>query len=76
MTYYAKQVFFHPRNSHDLRIQVETALEILELVMCNKSIATQGLHYIVNPKMFLPVFEKFSLGPKPTVFQVIHIHLT
>ena len=52
VAYYAKQGFFHPTNSHDLRIQLETALEMLELVTCTNSIATQGLHYIVNPKMW------------------------
>ena len=52
VAYYAKQGFFHPTNSHDLRIQLETALEMLELVTCQKSIATHGLHYIVNPKMW------------------------
>ena len=52
VAYYAKQGFFHPTNSHDLRIQLETALEMLELLTCPNSIATQGLHYIVNPKMW------------------------
>jgi hypothetical protein len=52
VAYYAKQGFVHPTNSHDLRIQLETALEMLELVTCAKSIATQGLHYIVNPQLW------------------------
>ena len=52
VTFYAKQGFFHPTNSHDLRIQLETALEMLELVTCPRLIATKGLHYIVNPKMW------------------------
>ena len=54
VAYYAKQQgFFHLTNLHDLRIQLEAALEmLLELVTCAKSIATHGLHYIVNPKMW------------------------
>ena len=32
VAYYAKQGVFHPTNSHDLRIQLETALEMLELL--------------------------------------------
>ena len=52
VAFYAKQGFFHPTNAHDLRIQLETALEMLELMTCPRSIATEGLHYIVNPKMW------------------------
>ncbi len=50
VAYYAKQGFFHPTNSHDLRIQLETALEMLELLTYPNSIATKGLHYIVDRK--------------------------
>ena len=49
VAYYAKQGFFHPTNSHDLRIQLQTALDMLELLTCKNSIATAGLHYILNP---------------------------
>ena len=49
VAYYAKQGFFHPTNSHDLRIQLQTALDMLELLTCENSIATKGLHYILNP---------------------------
>ena len=52
IAYYAKQGFFHPTNPHDLRIQLETAMEMLELLTCPKSIATHGLHYILNPKVW------------------------
>ena len=48
--YYAKQGFFHATNQHDLRIQLQTALEMLELLTCENSIATKGLHYILDPK--------------------------
>ena len=48
--FYAKQGFFHPTNQHDLRIQLQTALDMLELLTCKNSIATKGLHYILNPR--------------------------
>ena len=49
VAYYAKQGFFHPTNSHDLRIQLQTALDMLELLTCTNSIATSGLHYLLHP---------------------------
>jgi hypothetical protein len=52
IAYYAKQGFFHPTNPHDLRIQLETAMEMLELLTCPNSVATHGLHYILDPKMW------------------------
>ena len=53
IAYYGKQGFFHPKNAHDLRIQLETTLEMLELLTCPNSIATpHGLHYLLNPKMW------------------------
>ena len=50
IAYYAKQGYFHPTNVHDLRIQLQTALEFLELITCQDSIATEGLAYILTPK--------------------------
>ena len=52
IAYYVKQGFFHPTNPRDLRIQLETAKEMLELLTCPNSIATHGLHYILDPKMW------------------------
>jgi hypothetical protein len=52
IAYYAKQGFFHPTNPHDLRIQLEAAMEMLELLTCPNSIATHGLQYILHPKMW------------------------
>lgn len=49
VAYYAKQGFFHPTNSHDLRVQLQTTLDMLELLTCKNSIATVGLHYILDP---------------------------
>ena len=56
VAYYAKQGFFHPTNSHDLRIQLQTALDMLELLTCRNSIATKGLHYILDP----PRWRRFA----------------
>jgi hypothetical protein len=49
VAYYAKQGFFHPTNSHDLRIQLQAALDMLELLTCKDSIATVGLRYLLDP---------------------------
>ena len=50
MEYYSKQGYFAPSNPHDLRVQRQTALDMLELLTCPQSIATEGLHYILEPK--------------------------
>ena len=50
IAYYAKQGFFHPKNPNDLRTQLQTAHDMLELLTCEKSIATVGLAYILHPK--------------------------
>ena len=50
IAYYAKQGFFHPKNPNDLRTQLQTAHDMLELLTCEKSIATVGLAYILEPK--------------------------
>ena len=54
--YYAKQGFFHATNQHDLRVQLQTALEMLELLACKNSITTRGLHYILEPKRWRRFF--------------------
>jgi len=50
IAYYAKKGYFHPTNVHDLRVQLQTAKEFLELVTCPNSIVTHGLEYILEPK--------------------------
>jgi hypothetical protein len=52
IAYYAKQGYFHPKNPSDLRIQLQTAHDILELLTCKKSIATKGLAYIFQPRQW------------------------
>jgi hypothetical protein len=49
LKYYAKQGYFFPTNPHDLRVQLQAALAMLELLTCPKSIATQGLDYVLEP---------------------------
>jgi hypothetical protein len=48
VAFYAKQGYFHPTNVHDLRIQLQTALNFLELVTCKNSIVTVGLAHILD----------------------------
>ena len=48
VAFYAKQGYLHPTNVHDLRIQLQTALNFLELVSCKNSIATVGLAHILD----------------------------
>ena len=50
IAYYAKQCYFHPTNSHDLRIQLQTAKNMIELLTCKDSIATKGLAFILDPQ--------------------------
>jgi len=50
IAYYAKRGYYHPTNVHDLRVQLQTAREFLELVTCPGSIATHGLAYILELK--------------------------
>jgi hypothetical protein len=49
LEYYAKQGFFTPTNPHDLRVQLQTALSMLELLTCPNSIVTPGLRYVLQP---------------------------
>ena len=51
IAYYAKQGFFHPKDPNDLRTQLQTAHDsMMELLTCEKSIATVGLAHILQPK--------------------------
>ena len=49
LEYYAKQGYFIPSNPNDMRIQLQTALNTLELLTCDQSIATKGLAYVLAP---------------------------
>ncbi|KAI2504386.1 hypothetical protein MHU86_10065 [Fragilaria crotonensis] len=58
IAYYAKQGFFHPTNAHDLKTQLQTAFEMLELLTCKGSIATKGLAYILETRRWNRAFAK------------------
>ena len=49
IAFYAKQGFFHPANPNNMRVQLQTAHDMLELLTCKRSIATRGLAYILEP---------------------------
>ena len=42
--------YFSPTTAYHLRIQLQTALNMLELMTCNGSIATKGLSYVLEPR--------------------------
>ena len=48
VNHYAKQGWFYPSNHYDLRVQLKTALSMLELLTGEGSIATHGLSYILH----------------------------
>ena len=72
ISYYSKQGYYAATNQHNLRIQLQTALDILSLLLGVGSIATQGLAYILEPRrwtgMSMHFHERFRseafFGPK------------
>ena len=46
--HYSKQGLFLASNHHDLRVQLQTALEMLELILGPEFIAGQGLAYVLD----------------------------
>ena len=48
LEFYSKQGYFTPKSPSDLRVQLQTALSMLELLTCKKSIATRGLDYVLQ----------------------------
>ena len=48
LEFYAKQGYFTPKSSNDLRVQLQTALSMLELLTCKRSTVTQGLYYVLH----------------------------
>ena len=47
--FYMKQGFYTPSSPTDLRIQLQTALDMLELRTCDGTIAGKGLAFILEP---------------------------
>jgi hypothetical protein len=50
MLHYSKQGLFAASNHHDMRVQLQTALDMLELLLGAGSIATKGLAYVLEPQ--------------------------
>jgi hypothetical protein len=49
LEYYMKQGYHTPSTPNDLRIQLKTALDMLELLTCDGTIAGKGLAYVLDP---------------------------
>jgi hypothetical protein len=48
LEFYAKQGFYTPSTPHDLRVQLQTALDMLELLTCDGTIAGKGLAHVLE----------------------------
>ena len=48
LEFYAKQGFYTPQSPHDLRVQLQTALDMLELLTCDGTIAGKGLAFVLE----------------------------
>ncbi|KAI2494736.1 hypothetical protein MHU86_19773 [Fragilaria crotonensis] len=50
LEFYMKQGFYTPNTPHDLRVQLQTALDMLELLTCDGTIAGKGLAYVLDAR--------------------------
>ena len=50
LEFYMKQGFYTPNTPNDLRVQLQTALDMLELLTCDGTIAGKGLAYVLEPR--------------------------
>jgi hypothetical protein len=50
LAYYMKQGFYTPSTANDLRVQLQTVLDTLELLTCDGTIAGKGLAHVLNPR--------------------------
>ncbi len=48
LEFYMKQGFYTPNTPHDLQVQLRTALDMLELLTCDDTIAGKGLSYVLE----------------------------
>ena len=66
--FYAKQGFFHLTNPNDMRIQLQTAHDMLELLTCARLIAAKGLSYILEPsrwdRVVTLLHDRFQTEPQ------------
>jgi hypothetical protein len=67
IAHYSKQGLFAASNHHDMRVQLQTALDMLSLLVGPGSVSTKGLAYVLEPKRWsrmTPVyFEQFQADP-------------
>jgi hypothetical protein len=50
LEYYMKQGFYTPSTANELRVQLQTALDTLELLTCDGTIAGKGLAHVLDPR--------------------------
>jgi hypothetical protein len=50
IAHYSKQGLFAASNHHDMRVQLQTALEMLILLLGEGSLATKGLAHVLEPQ--------------------------
>ena len=55
LDYYMKQGYFTPSTPNDLRIQLKTALDMLQLLTCDGTIAGRGIAHVLAPKRWEPM---------------------
>ena len=48
LEFHLKQGFYTPKTPHDLRVQLQTALNMLELLTCDGTIAGKGQSYVLE----------------------------
>jgi hypothetical protein len=50
LEYYMKQGYYTPSTPNDLRVQLQTALDMLQLLTCDGTIAGRGIAHVVDPR--------------------------
>ena len=50
LAYYMTQGFYTPSTANDLRVQLQTVLDTLELLTCDGTIAGKGLAHVLDPR--------------------------
>ncbi|KAI2498102.1 hypothetical protein MHU86_16412 [Fragilaria crotonensis] len=68
LDYYMKQGFYTPSTPNDLRIVLRTALDMLQLLTCDNTIAGRGLAHVLDPRrwgrMTTILNDRFSTEPE------------
>ena len=68
LDYYMKQGFYTPSTPNDLRIVLRTALDMLQLLTCEATIAGRGLAHVLEPRrwsrMTTILNDRFSTEPE------------